>query len=71
MPGYNMVSSLIARRSARPQTQWQPCRKSIIGGFKIFKILNFRNSILKLAVHPSNIYNFKFIWSVVLKQTEN
>ena len=41
------------------------------------KVQNFQNPvlsktpILKLAVCPLNIHNFKFKWSIVLRQTEN
>ena len=38
--------------------------------FKIYKNPDFRNSILKLAICPLNIYNFKFKWSIVFGQTE-
>ena len=38
---------------------------------KFPKSRNFEISILKNAVCQLNIYNFKFKWSVVLRQTEN
>ena len=33
--------------------------------------LTFETPILKLALCPLNIHNFKFKWSIVLRQTEN
>ena len=36
---------------------------------KFPKSLTFETPILKLAVCPLNITNFKFKWSIVLRQT--
>ena len=38
---------------------------------KFPKFRTFKTPILKLAVCPLNIHNFKFKWSIVLGQTEN
>ena len=37
---------------------------------KFPKFETFKTPILKLAVCPLNIHNFKFKWSIVLRQTE-
>ena len=47
---------------SKPTTQWK---------FKISKILNFRNFNLKACSMHTRYHNFKFKWSVVLRQTEN
>ena len=45
---------------------------SIVGERSKFpKSLTFETPILKLAVCPLNIHNFKFKWSIVRRQTEN
>ena len=43
--------------------------KNII--FKIRRSKVTEYAALKLAVCPLNIHNFKFKWSIVLRQTEN